>query len=159
MTVSLWHSSLSLSLSFSMRTCSTSFGKGSHYWPLLITALFFTPATTACSNGECQVSLSISPSSRPDPFIPFPFSSQFWAEFSFGNFAQLLESCSTATDCGPGLYCGNCPSLEKNQPFCIRGQAPIPTSIVTCFSFYFNFLLYHVNFLLIFLGINNVGWL
>ncbi|OMP01968.1 hypothetical protein COLO4_11447 [Corchorus olitorius] len=43
---------------------------------------------------------------------------------------HVLDSCSTATDCGPGLYCGNCPSLGKTQPFCTRGQAIIPTSVV-----------------------------
>ncbi|GFP89276.1 pi-plc x domain-containing protein at5g67130 [Phtheirospermum japonicum] len=48
---------------------------------------------------------------------------------------QLLESCSTATDCGPGLYCGNCPSLDKAQPFCVRGQATIPTSIISGLPF------------------------
>ncbi|KAL3646300.1 hypothetical protein CASFOL_011480 [Castilleja foliolosa] len=48
---------------------------------------------------------------------------------------QLLDSCSTATDCGPGLYCGNCPSLDKAQPFCVRGQATIPTSIISGLPF------------------------
>ncbi|KAK6116220.1 hypothetical protein DH2020_050016 [Rehmannia glutinosa] len=48
---------------------------------------------------------------------------------------QLLESCSTATDCGLGLYCGNCPSLGKTQPFCVRGQATIPTSIISGLPF------------------------
>lgn len=76
------------------------------------------------------------PLNSPDPFFFFTFSSQFWAQF-LPKPLQLLESCSTATDCGPGLYCGNCPSLGKTQPFCIRGQAPIPTSIVTC---YFHFM-------------------
>ncbi|KVH92500.1 PLC-like phosphodiesterase, TIM beta/alpha-barrel domain-containing protein [Cynara cardunculus var. scolymus] len=42
---------------------------------------------------------------------------------------QVLESCSAATDCAAGLYCGNCPQLGKTQPFCIRGQAVVPTSI------------------------------
>ncbi|XP_021275329.1 PI-PLC X domain-containing protein At5g67130 [Herrania umbratica] len=48
---------------------------------------------------------------------------------SIGN-CQVLDSCSQATDCGPGLYCGNCPALGKTQPFCIRGQATIPTSVI-----------------------------
>ncbi|CAI9758816.1 unnamed protein product [Fraxinus pennsylvanica] len=48
---------------------------------------------------------------------------------------QLLDSCSAATDCGSGLYCGNCPSLGKTQPFCTRGQATIPTSIVSGLPF------------------------
>ncbi|XP_022739206.1 PI-PLC X domain-containing protein At5g67130 isoform X2 [Durio zibethinus] len=47
---------------------------------------------------------------------------------SNGN-CQILDSCSLATDCGPGLYCGNCPALGKTQPYCIRGQATIPTSV------------------------------
>ncbi|CAL5326233.1 PI-PLC X domain-containing protein At5g67130-like [Camellia sinensis] len=48
---------------------------------------------------------------------------------------QLLDSCSAATDCGPGLYCGNCPSMSKNQPFCTRGQATVPTSIINGLPF------------------------
>ncbi|CAN4082933.1 unnamed protein product [Withania somnifera] len=51
------------------------------------------------------------------------------AACSNGN-CQLLDSCASAVDCGPGLYCGNCPELGKNQPFCIRGQAIEPTSII-----------------------------
>ncbi|XP_021637663.2 PI-PLC X domain-containing protein At5g67130 isoform X3 [Hevea brasiliensis] len=43
---------------------------------------------------------------------------------------QVLESCTAATNCGPGLFCGNCPALGKNQPVCTRGQAIIPTSII-----------------------------
>ncbi|KAI3760933.1 hypothetical protein L1987_51337 [Smallanthus sonchifolius] len=48
---------------------------------------------------------------------------------------QMLESCSAATDCATGLYCGNCPQLGKNQPFCIRGQANIPTAIINGLPF------------------------
>ncbi|XWS29822.1 hypothetical protein CRYUN_Cryun24cG0063300 [Craigia yunnanensis] len=48
---------------------------------------------------------------------------------SNGN-CQVLDSCSQATDCGRGLYCGNCPALGKTQPFCTRGQATIPTSVI-----------------------------
>ncbi|PWA41059.1 PLC-like phosphodiesterases superfamily protein [Artemisia annua] len=48
---------------------------------------------------------------------------------------QLLESCSAPTDCGGGLYCGNCPQLGKNQPFCIRGQANIPTATINGLPF------------------------
>ncbi|XAR74003.1 hypothetical protein NMG60_11008150 [Bertholletia excelsa] len=48
----------------------------------------------------------------------------------FNGNCQLLDSCSAATDCGPGLYCGNCPATGKNQPSCTRGQATIPTSII-----------------------------
>ncbi|KAG8384361.1 hypothetical protein BUALT_Bualt04G0110100 [Buddleja alternifolia] len=48
---------------------------------------------------------------------------------------QILESCSAASNCGAGLYCGNCASLGKTQPFCIRGQATIPTSIISGLPF------------------------
>ncbi|KAH9663627.1 PI-PLC X domain-containing protein [Citrus sinensis] len=48
---------------------------------------------------------------------------------SNGN-CQVLDSCAAATDCGPGLYCGNCPALGKNRPICTRGQATIPTTII-----------------------------
>lgn len=48
---------------------------------------------------------------------------------------QLLESCSSPTDCAPGLYCGNCPSMGKTQPTCTRGQAIIPTSIISGLPF------------------------
>lgn len=58
-------------------------------------------------------------------------------------FSQVLEACSAATDCGTGLYCGNCPALGKTQPFCVRGQATIPTSIV---SFFFSFFFFCVVF-------------
>ncbi|XP_050206411.1 PI-PLC X domain-containing protein At5g67130 [Mercurialis annua] len=44
--------------------------------------------------------------------------------------AQVLESCTAATNCGDGLFCGNCPALAKNQPVCTRGQAIIPTTII-----------------------------
>lgn len=53
---------------------------------------------------------------------------------SDGN-CQLLDSCSAATDCGPGLYCGNCPELGKPQPVCTRGQAVVPTSIINGLPF------------------------
>ncbi|KAK7827012.1 pi-plc x domain-containing protein [Quercus suber] len=56
------------------------------------------------------------------------------AACSNGN-CQILEACSAATDCGTGLYCGNCPALGKTQPFCVRGQATIPTSIVNGLPF------------------------
>ncbi|KAL7141416.1 hypothetical protein ABFS83_08G051200 [Erythranthe nasuta] len=56
--------------------------------------------------------------------------------FFFNGDSQLLESpCSAATDCGPGLYCGNCPAIGKDQPFCIRGQATIPSSIISGMPF------------------------
>jgi hypothetical protein len=48
---------------------------------------------------------------------------------------QLLDSCSVSTDCGSGLYCGNCPSIGKNQPVCTRGQAVVPASIINGLPF------------------------
>ncbi|CBI21399.3 hypothetical protein VitviT2T_011012 [Vitis vinifera] len=48
---------------------------------------------------------------------------------------QVLEPCSLPTDCGPGLYCGNCPAMGKNQPICTRGQATIPTTIINGLPF------------------------
>ncbi|CAI9282907.1 unnamed protein product [Lactuca saligna] len=55
----------------------------------------------------------------------------FFTSFACSNGGcQLLESCSAATDCAVGLYCGNCAQSGKTQPFCIRGQANVPTSII-----------------------------
>ncbi|KAM0039646.1 putative PLC-like phosphodiesterase, TIM beta/alpha-barrel domain superfamily [Helianthus debilis subsp. tardiflorus] len=54
---------------------------------------------------------------------------------SNGNCQVMLEPCSAATDCAAGLYCGNCPQLGKSQPFCIRGQANIPTAIINGLPF------------------------
>ncbi|XP_027347457.1 PI-PLC X domain-containing protein At5g67130-like isoform X1 [Abrus precatorius] len=48
---------------------------------------------------------------------------------------QVLEACSAATDCGPGLYCGNCPALGLKQPICTRGQPTLPTSILNGLPF------------------------
>ncbi|CAH9069489.1 unnamed protein product [Cuscuta europaea] len=60
---------------------------------------------------------------------------------------QLLDSCSAPTDCGQGIYCGNCPAMGKNQPFCIRGQATIPTSIVSGLPFNkYSWLVTHNSF-------------
>ncbi|RXI07144.1 hypothetical protein DVH24_026280 [Malus domestica] len=53
---------------------------------------------------------------------------------SNGN-CQVLDACAAATDCGPGLYCGNCPASGKNQPVCTRGQAIVPTSIINGLPF------------------------
>ncbi|KAF8410090.1 hypothetical protein HHK36_002612 [Tetracentron sinense] len=65
---------------------------------------------------------------------------------SNGN-CQLLDSCSMATDCGTGLYCGNCPSMGKNQPICTRGQATIPTSIINGLPFNkYSWLVTHNSF-------------
>ncbi|XP_058010463.1 PI-PLC X domain-containing protein At5g67130 isoform X2 [Hevea brasiliensis] len=49
--------------------------------------------------------------------------------------AQVLDLCIAAKNCGPGLFCGNCPALGKNQPVCTRGQAIIPTSIIDALPF------------------------
>ncbi|KAJ8764226.1 hypothetical protein K2173_005966 [Erythroxylum novogranatense] len=49
--------------------------------------------------------------------------------------AVVLDSCSAATNCGPGLYCGNCPAMGKTQPICTRGQAIIPTSVINGLPF------------------------
>ncbi|KAI8535095.1 hypothetical protein RHMOL_Rhmol10G0148400 [Rhododendron molle] len=79
---------------------------------LLIFSLSVT-ASSACSNGNCQV----------------------------------LDSCAAATDCGPGLYCGNCPSMGKNQPICTRGQATIPTPVVDGLPFNkYSWLVTHNSF-------------
>ncbi|KAG8497477.1 hypothetical protein CXB51_008679 [Gossypium anomalum] len=65
----------------------------------------------------------------------------------FNGNCQVLDSCSQATDCGPGLYCGNCPALGKSQPFCTRGQAIIPTSIVGGLPFNkYSWLMTHNSF-------------
>ncbi|KAL4379886.1 hypothetical protein GQ457_02G007930 [Hibiscus cannabinus] len=34
------------------------------------------------------------------------------------------------TNCGPGLRCGNCAAMGKARPFCMRGKAIIPTSVI-----------------------------
>ncbi|XP_052195903.1 PI-PLC X domain-containing protein At5g67130 [Diospyros lotus] len=65
---------------------------------------------------------------------------------SNGN-CQVLDSCSAATDCGSGLYCGNCPAMGKNQPLCIRGQATIPTSVINGLPFNkYSWLVTHNSF-------------
>ncbi|GLU13540.1 hypothetical protein SLE2022_301730 [Rubroshorea leprosula] len=68
------------------------------------------------------------------PTIPFLFLLLFYLfnisiSCSDGT-CQLLESCSSSTDCGRSLYCGNCPALGKTQPICTRGQATIPTAFI-----------------------------
>jgi len=44
--------------------------------------------------------------------------------------AQVGGSCSSARDCGTGLYCGSCPAAGRTKPSCIRNLAIQPTSIV-----------------------------
>ncbi|KAK8673141.1 hypothetical protein V6N13_111494 [Hibiscus sabdariffa] len=76
----------------------------------------------------------------------FSFFITISAACSNGN-CQVLDSCSQATDCGPGLYCGNCPALGKSQPFCTRGQAIIPTSIIGGLPFNkYSWLMTHNSF-------------
>ncbi|CAK9315275.1 unnamed protein product [Citrullus colocynthis] len=53
----------------------------------------------------------------------------------FNGNCQVLEACTAATDCGSGLYCGNCPASGKNQPICTRGQATVPTSVINGLPF------------------------
>lgn len=65
---------------------------------------------------------------------------------SNGN-CQLLDSCSAPTDCGPGLYCGNCPIVGKTQPVCTRGQAVVPTSVINGLPFNkYSWLVTHNSF-------------
>ncbi|XP_061340981.1 PI-PLC X domain-containing protein At5g67130 [Gastrolobium bilobum] len=78
---------------------------------------------------------------RALPAIRYLFVSLFSSFFltssapCFNGKCQVLEACSAATDCGPGLYCGNCPALGRTQPFCIRGQATLATSVVNGLPF------------------------
>ncbi|XVF61194.1 hypothetical protein PTKIN_Ptkin08bG0110500 [Pterospermum kingtungense] len=65
---------------------------------------------------------------------------------SNGN-CQVLDACSQPTDCGRGLYCGNCPALGKTQPFCTRGQVTIPTSVIGGLPFNkYSWLMTHNSF-------------
>ncbi|CAN1190339.1 PI-PLC X domain-containing protein At5g67130 [Linum perenne] len=41
---------------------------------------------------------------------------------------SVLDPCTSNTNCGQGLYCGGC---GNNQPVCTRGQATVPTSVVS----------------------------
>ncbi|XP_010263486.1 PREDICTED: PI-PLC X domain-containing protein At5g67130-like isoform X2 [Nelumbo nucifera] len=64
-----------------------------------------------------------------------------------GGNCQLLDSCSLPTDCGPGLYCGNCPASGKTEPTCTRGQAIQPTSIIAGLPFNkYSWLVTHNSF-------------
>ncbi|KAK4262312.1 hypothetical protein QN277_027888 [Acacia crassicarpa] len=68
-------------------------------------------------------------------FLSLPsFFIAFSTACSNGN-CQLLESCSASTDCGPGLYCGNCPALGRTQLICTRGLATVPSSIINGLPF------------------------
>uniref|UniRef100_A0A0A9CXB9 Phosphatidylinositol-specific phospholipase C X domain-containing protein n=1 Tax=Arundo donax TaxID=35708 RepID=A0A0A9CXB9_ARUDO len=43
---------------------------------------------------------------------------------------QVGDSCSSARDCGVGMYCGSCAATGRTRPSCIRDLAIQPTSIV-----------------------------
>ncbi|KAH0453554.1 hypothetical protein IEQ34_017878 [Dendrobium chrysotoxum] len=66
-----------------------------------------------------------------------PFLFQFLLSFSLIAHAaacaapgcQLLNPCSGAEECAPGLYCGTCLASGKTHPSCTRGQATRQTDI------------------------------
>ncbi|RZC54915.1 hypothetical protein C5167_013771 [Papaver somniferum] len=59
----------------------------------------------------------------------------------------LAEPCSMASDCGSGLFCGNCPPTGNTQPICIRGQVVQPTSIMKGLPFNkYSWLVTHNSF-------------
>ncbi|KAH8508522.1 hypothetical protein H0E87_010583 [Populus deltoides] len=66
--------------------------------------------------------------------IGYLYLSLLLSSFSTAH-AQVLQSCTATTNCGVGLYCGNCPALGKTQPICTRGQAIIPNSIINGLPF------------------------
>ncbi|KAK3020012.1 hypothetical protein RJ639_004972 [Escallonia herrerae] len=103
-------------LAYCLRRCRAPANAHLSFLLLLLSSSAFVITATACSDGNCQLNFRI--------------------------IVQLLDSCSAATDCGPGLYCGNCPVLDKTQPFCTRGQATSPTSIfsmVVCYYLFSSF--------------------
>lgn len=106
-----------------------------------------TTASTACNNGNCQV--------PPFFFLFFcshslflalclsliqdllKFTTFLWIWIDTLKNLQFMEACTAATDCGTGLYCGNCPASGKTQPTCTRGTAVVPTTIVSFFLTWF----------------------
>jgi hypothetical protein len=63
---------------------------------------------------------------------------------------QVGDSCSSARDCGAGLYCGNCAATGKTRPSCIRDLAIQPTSIVKGLPFNrYSWLVTHNSFSII----------
>ncbi|CAL5065385.1 unnamed protein product [Urochloa decumbens] len=61
--------------------------------------------------------------------------------------AQVGDSCSSARDCGTGLYCGSCPAAGRTKPSCIRNLAIQPTSIVKGLPFNrYSWLVTHNSF-------------
>ncbi|KAK3003541.1 hypothetical protein RJ639_019550 [Escallonia herrerae] len=73
-------------LAYCIRRCRAPANAHLSFLLLLLSSTAFVITATACSDGNCQLNFRI--------------------------IVQLLESCSAATDCGPGLYCGNCPINE-----------------------------------------------
>ncbi|KAL6854546.1 hypothetical protein ACP4OV_019108 [Aristida adscensionis] len=60
---------------------------------------------------------------------------------------QVGGSCSTARDCGVGLYCGNCAAAGRTQPSCIRDLAIQPTAVVKGLPFNrYSWLVTHNSF-------------
>jgi len=61
--------------------------------------------------------------------------------------AQVGGSCSSARDCGTGLYCGSCPAAGRTKPSCLRNLAIQPTSIVKGLPFNrYSWLVTHNSF-------------
>ncbi|CAD6260527.1 unnamed protein product [Miscanthus lutarioriparius] len=57
------------------------------------------------------------------------------------------DSCSSVSDCGTGLYCGNCPAAGRTKLSCIRDLAIQPTSIVVhCIPLLYSWLVTHNSF-------------
>lgn len=102
----------------------------SYLFVSLISSLIST-SSAACFNGNCQVHFNFFHFIAFDtPSVQTCFPS---LKFSAAINSQVLEACSAAADCRPGLYCGNCPALGRKQPVCTRGQATIVTSIVSSY--------------------------
>ncbi|KQJ86917.1 PI-PLC X domain-containing protein At5g67130 [Brachypodium distachyon] len=60
---------------------------------------------------------------------------------------QVGGSCSSARDCGTGLYCGDCAATGRTRPSCIRDLAIQPTSIVKGLPFNrYSWLVTHNSF-------------
>ncbi|XP_066343078.1 PI-PLC X domain-containing protein At5g67130-like isoform X2 [Miscanthus floridulus] len=61
--------------------------------------------------------------------------------------SQVGDSCSSVSDCGTGLYCGNCPAAGRTKLSCIRDLAIQPTSIVKGLPFNrYSWLVTHNSF-------------
>ncbi|KAK8717477.1 hypothetical protein V6N13_044745 [Hibiscus sabdariffa] len=76
------------------------------------------------------------PPSPPSPSHPSP---------SHPSPPSIL-SCQGLT-CGPGLRCGNCAAMGKARPFCMRGKAIIPTTVIGGLPFNkYSWLMTHNSF-------------